>query len=75
MFSNKFILVVTGVLAIALGLLPGFPLAVFLLLAVLLFGLYIKHQREEKQRGAMVSRSDQKENDVEEKGETCCDRR
>lgn len=68
MFSNKFILVVTGVLAIALGLLPGFPLAVFLLLAALLFGLYIKHRREEKQRGVMTSRSEQKESEIEDKG-------
>lgn len=48
MFSNKFILLVTAVLAIALGLLPGFPLPVFLLLAAILFGIYIKDKIDEK---------------------------
>lgn len=56
MFSNKFILLVTAVLAIALGLLPGFPLPVFLLLAAILFGIYIKDKIDEK-RGKKACRT------------------
>lgn len=47
-FSNKFILLITALLSVGLGLLPGFPLAVFILLAVILLGVYFKHQRDEK---------------------------
>lgn len=48
MFSNKFILLVTAILAIALGLLPGFPLPIFILLAAVLVGIYIKDRLDEK---------------------------
>lgn len=48
MFSNKFILVITAILAIALGMLPGFPLAVFVLLAALLLGVFIKDKIDKK---------------------------
>lgn len=48
MFHNKFILLVTAVLAIALGLLPGFPLLVFVLLAALLLGIFIKDKLDAK---------------------------
>lgn len=48
MFSNKFILLITAILAVALGLLPGFPLPIFLLLAALLLGIYIKDRFDEK---------------------------
>lgn len=44
MFYNKIILVVTAVLSIALGLLPGFPLIVFALLSAVLMTIFIKHQ-------------------------------
>lgn len=42
MFHNKFILLVTAFLAVALGMLPGFPLLVFVMLALLLLGIFIK---------------------------------
>lgn len=48
MFSNKFILVITAFLAFALGLLPGFPLPVFTLLALILLGIFGKHRLDEK---------------------------
>ena len=48
MFSNKFILVITAILAIALGLLPGFPLPVFIVLALLLLAVFFKHRHTEK---------------------------
>lgn len=48
MFSNKFVLVITAILAIALGLLPGFPLPVFIILAILLLAVFFKHKRNEK---------------------------
>ncbi|KHN56673.1 EscV/YscV/HrcV family type III secretion system export apparatus protein [Aeromonas hydrophila] len=48
MFYNKFVLLVTAVLAIALGLLPGFPLPVFVLLAALLLGIFIKDKLDTK---------------------------
>ncbi|MEB5957508.1 EscV/YscV/HrcV family type III secretion system export apparatus protein [Escherichia coli] len=47
-FSNKFILVITAVLAIALGMLPGFPLPVFVLLASILLGIFIKDKFNQK---------------------------
>ncbi len=50
MFSNKFILLVTAFLCIGLGLLPGFPLPVFVVLASILVALYIKHWRDEKKK-------------------------
>jgi type III secretion protein V len=48
MFANKFILVITAILAIALGMLPGFPLPVFILLAALLMGIFIKDRIDQK---------------------------
>jgi len=48
LFSNKFILVITAILAIGLGLLPGFPLPVFVVLAMILVGMFIKHKYDEK---------------------------
>ncbi|NEG59859.1 EscV/YscV/HrcV family type III secretion system export apparatus protein [Pantoea agglomerans] len=51
MFSNKFILVITAVLAIAMGLLPGFPLLVFVLLAALLLAVFIKDNLAKKKAG------------------------
>ncbi|MET5020359.1 EscV/YscV/HrcV family type III secretion system export apparatus protein, partial [Burkholderia pseudomallei] len=41
-FSNPFVLVVTAVLALAIRLLPGFPLIVFLLIALALGALYVR---------------------------------
>lgn len=48
MFSNKFVLLITAILAIAMGMLPGFPLPVFLLLAALLLGTFIKDKIDRK---------------------------
>lgn len=48
MFANKFILAITAILAIALGMLPGFPLPVFILLAALLMGIFIKDRIDQK---------------------------
>lgn len=39
LLSNSFVIIVTCVLALSIGLLPGFPLLVFLCLAVIL-GIY-----------------------------------
>lgn len=50
MLSNKSILLITAFLAIALGLLPGFPLPVFILLAIPLLGMFVKHKFDEKNK-------------------------
>ncbi|CCO78433.1 EscV/YscV/HrcV family type III secretion system export apparatus protein [Erwinia amylovora] len=42
LFLNKSTLVITAILAVTLGLLPGFPLVVFLLLAIILIGVFYK---------------------------------
>jgi len=55
MFSNKFILLITAILAIALGLLPGFPLAVFLVLAGILLISYFKDSGKEKKNRAQTA--------------------
>lgn len=55
MFSNKFILVITAILAIALGMLPGFPLPVFVLLAAILLGIFIKDKIDEKRGNKPVT--------------------
>ncbi|KNC09807.1 type III secretion system protein InvA [Klebsiella sp. RIT-PI-d] len=39
-FSRDFVLLVTGIITLLMGMLPGFPLAVFLTLAVLFFSLF-----------------------------------
>lgn len=49
MFLNKSVLVITAVLALAMGLLPGFPFLVFALLAALLAGIYIKSRLASKE--------------------------
>lgn len=65
LFSNKFILVITAVLALALGLLPGFPLPVFVVLAGLLLGIFFKHKQGEK-RQSKKSAQGIKESDAPE---------
>ena len=52
MLGNSFVLAVTAVLALAIGLLPGFPFPVFLLLACLLGGLYFTRRRTAKRAEA-----------------------
>ncbi|OHX10803.1 EscV/YscV/HrcV family type III secretion system export apparatus protein [Chromobacterium sphagni] len=48
LLGNPFVLAVTAVLALAVGMLPGFPLPVFLLLAAALGGLFYYKQRKAK---------------------------
>ena len=48
LFHNKFVLLVTAVLAVASGGLPGFPLPVFILLAALFLGGWFKSKLDSK---------------------------
>jgi type III secretion protein V len=48
LLGNSFVLLVTAVLALAIGLLPGFPFPVFLVLSCLLGGLYFVRRRRAK---------------------------
>ncbi|KVT72970.1 type III secretion system protein InvA [Burkholderia ubonensis] len=53
LLGNPFVLAVTAVLALAVGMLPGFPLQVFLLLAAVLGGLfYYKHRKAKREAGS-----------------------
>ncbi|MCV4939997.1 EscV/YscV/HrcV family type III secretion system export apparatus protein, partial [Escherichia coli] len=47
LLSNSFVIIVTCVLALSIGLLPGFPLLVFLCLAVIL-GIYFYFKFKKK---------------------------
>jgi len=67
LFSNKFILVVTAILTIALGLLPGFPLPVFIVLAALLLAVFIKHKRNENKGEQPNSSMQQEDESIEVK--------
>nr|WP_255521401.1 EscV/YscV/HrcV family type III secretion system export apparatus protein [Chromobacterium sp. ASV23] len=49
LFGNPFVLIVTAVLALAVGMLPGFPLFVFAILAAALAGLFYYKRRVAKQ--------------------------
>ena len=51
LLGNPFVLVVTAVLALAVGMLPGFPLIVFLILAAALGGLFY-YKRRVARKGA-----------------------
>ncbi|MGC3029874.1 EscV/YscV/HrcV family type III secretion system export apparatus protein [Burkholderia sp. DN3021] len=58
LLGNPFVLAVTAVLALVIGMLPGFPLQVFLLLAAVLGGLfYYKHRKAEREAGGGVQPS------------------
>lgn len=48
LLSNKFIIAITAMLSIALGLLPGFPLPVFIVLSTVLLVMLIKQKNTEK---------------------------
>lgn len=52
LLGNPFVLVVTAVVALAVGLLPGFPLAVFLILAIALGTLFYFKRRAARRDGA-----------------------
>lgn len=41
-FANKFILLITSILSVAIGLLPGFPFPVFIVLSLLLLVIFFK---------------------------------
>ncbi|MGY4730894.1 EscV/YscV/HrcV family type III secretion system export apparatus protein [Burkholderia pyrrocinia] len=60
LFSNSFVLVVTALLALAIGMLPGFPLIVFLSIALALGALYARRQFGKADRagqpGGLVSK-------------------
>ena len=45
LLGTQFVLIVTALLAVAIGLLPGFPTGVFVILAALLAGLYFVRRR------------------------------
>jgi type III secretion protein V len=51
--SSPFVLCVTAVLALAVGVLPGFPLVIFMLIAAALGAvIYARHRADRKARGA-----------------------
>ncbi|UTH74107.1 EscV/YscV/HrcV family type III secretion system export apparatus protein [Chromobacterium sp. IIBBL 290-4] len=52
LLGNRFVLVVTAVIALAVGMLPGFPMLVFLILAAALGGLFYYRRRGEKSAAA-----------------------
>ncbi|OBU86803.1 EscV/YscV/HrcV family type III secretion system export apparatus protein [Chromobacterium subtsugae] len=51
LLGNPFVLAVTAVLALAVGMLPGFPLPVFLVLAAALGGLFYYKRRQARAAG------------------------
>jgi type III secretion protein V len=55
LLGNSFVLLVTAVLALAIGLLPGFPFPVFLVLALLLSGLWLVRSRRAKREAATTA--------------------
>jgi type III secretion protein V len=66
MFSNKFILVLTAILSIAMGMLPGFPLIVFFLLSAVLMSCCIKSKLSESHTGKK-NQSEGVERDISDK--------
>lgn len=52
LLGNPFVLVITSLLALSIGMLPGFPLPVFILLAVALGGLFYVRHRKASQQGS-----------------------
>ena len=57
LLGKPFVLIVTAILALAVGMLPGFPFMVFLILAALLGGLFYHKQREAKSGSQTVTSS------------------
>ncbi|XBS70282.1 EscV/YscV/HrcV family type III secretion system export apparatus protein [Acerihabitans sp. KWT182] len=56
LLGNPFVLVITAMLALCIGMLPGFPMPVFVLLAVALSGLfYFKHRQTRRSSGSAAS--------------------
>ncbi|CAY74532.1 Type III secretion apparatus InvA [Erwinia pyrifoliae DSM 12163] len=53
LFLNKSTLVITAILAVTLGLLPGFPLIVFLLLAIILLGVFYKDKYNKNKNNSL----------------------
>lgn len=51
LFNNKFVLLIAAIIAVLIGSLPGFPLLIFILLAMIPGGLYIyKYYTENKNK-------------------------
>lgn len=51
LLSNNFVLLVTAVVGLGIGVLPGFPLPVFMALSAMLGGLFMhRHWRERKEK-------------------------
>ncbi|TCL06132.1 MULTISPECIES: EscV/YscV/HrcV family type III secretion system export apparatus protein [Sodalis] len=56
LLGNPFVLVITAMLALCIGMLPGFPMPVFILLAVALSGLfYFKHRQTRRASAGAAS--------------------
>ncbi|WP_213990319.1 EscV/YscV/HrcV family type III secretion system export apparatus protein [Sodalis sp. dw_96] len=56
LLGNPFVLVITAMLALCIGMLPGFPMPVFVLLAAALSGLfYFKHRKSRRSSGGAAS--------------------
>ena len=48
LFSQPFVILVTGILCLCIGMLPGFPLMVFTILAIAMFWLYWVKRKAQK---------------------------
>ncbi|GGY24015.1 EscV/YscV/HrcV family type III secretion system export apparatus protein [Paludibacterium paludis] len=60
LLGNSFTLLVTAILALSIGFLPGFPLPVFVILSALLGGLYLHRLRaSRKTEGSGAASADQ----------------
>lgn len=55
LMNNSFVILVTAVLAIALGCLPGFPIFVFILLAMVLMAYYYFHFKGKSKKGDVLA--------------------
>lgn len=55
LMNNSFVILVTAVLAIALGCLPGFPIFVFILLAMVLMTYYYFHFKGKSKKGDVLA--------------------
>lgn len=60
LFNKSFVILVTAVLVLAMGMLPGFPTGVFIILSASLFGLFwYKHRANKAEEKAKESLSEQ----------------
>lgn len=63
MFSNDFILLITAILCIAIGFLPGFPLVVFIILSSLFMIIFIRRKILNKNKSSAESKEDNKDSE------------